>query len=562
MRVPDPIYERSDFVREVLETCQASQGQRQTSYRLLKQYYLFGAETSASVDDNLYGVINKLQPQIDKSCSMLYSSDTTRFAVEIGRNVPRAELKKTGPLTESVQDRWHGCEADTKFGIALEWAHCYGSMFLKPRPRNQDLHLDIVEPHHIGVYREDLIGLEAQEAFFHEYRITKSQLEYQLKIAGFPDPAIKSIVGAAVENVGDTEEGAVSNPIDNITTSSSFPQVQGQINSFLGARISYRPRLKQPLVRMYELYIFDDDIEDYRVFTCAHPNVPVYDRPLEKMFLKDELPLVQVCPYPIYGYFWGQSAVERLLTLQMLRNTRWDQVQHLMEMQANPSKFVAGDMATPGEEIQAAMDSPGGLVTSALAGSDAKNIQQEMPDDLFAEVNYLDTQFDDAIGTTDIMGGKGEEGVRSEGHATQLLRTGSSRLRKRALLIERQIEDLATLILKIEQVYSDRTYTYDDDDKTQVEFTAEQFTHDFMVRVDAHSSSPVFMQDMANMAFMLFKAKAIGRDDLIDMLNVPMKDLLKMKLKTKIEPQEAKQADEARRLALVTGKAPKAASSK
>jgi hypothetical protein len=560
VKIPEAIYERSDFVSEVLDVCKASQESRCSSYRMLKQYYLFGAESASSVSSNLYGVINKLQPQIDKSCSMLYASDTTRFAVEIGRSVPRAELMKIGPLTDAVSDRWHGCEADTKFGITLEWSHVYGSMFLKTRPRNQNLLIDIVEPHHMGVYREDLMGLESQEAFFHEYRITKSQLAFELRTAGFPDPGIEAICKEAIANTGDDEEGAVSNPIDSITTSSAFPTAQGQLNTFLGQRPSYRARLKQPLVRMYELYVFDDDLEDYRIFTCAAPNVPVYDRKLETMFLQDELPFVQVMPYPLYGYFWGQTAVERLLTLQMLRNTRWDQVQHLMEMQANPSKFVAGDMATPGEEIQAAMDSPGGLVVSALAGSDAKNIQQEMPDDLFAEVNYLDTQFDDAIGTTDIMGGKGEEGVRSEGHATQLLRTGSSRLRKRALIIERQIEEVATLILKIEKVYSDRTYTYEDENKQQVEFTAEQFTDDFMVRVDAHSSSPVFMQDMANMAFALFKAKAIAREDLIDMLNVPMKDLLKMRLKTKIEPQEAKQAEEARKLALVTGKAPKAAS--
>jgi hypothetical protein len=558
MRIPASAAERLEFVTEVLDICQGSREERQSAYRTLKQYYLYGQESGTSVDQNVFGVVNKIFPHIDKTCSMLYSPDTTRFAVEIGRNVDRAELKKVDPLTDAVQDRWHNAELDTKYGEALRWAHVYGSMFVKTRPQNQDLTADIVEPHHVGVYREDLMGLANQEAFYHEYRIPKAQLVRILEVSGIRDPG--RIVAEAVENMGDSEE-QVTQPIDRIVTSSALPNAQGEINTYIGSRVSYIPKLKQPMVRMYELYVYDDELEDYRVFTCAHPFLPIFDRSIDTMFLKDELPLIQVCPFPMYGYFWGMSPVERLLNLQMIRNTRWDQVQHLMELQANPPKVATGDFMASIEEIQAAMDSPGGMASASSAGSDLKAVEPSMPDDLFAEVNYIDGQFDDAIGTTEIMQGKGEAGVRSEGHATQLMRAGSSRLKARALIIERQLEELATLILKIMQKYSDRTYTVETGDPKNplLEFTAEQFTDDFIVRVDAHSSSPVFMQDMSNIAFALFKAKAITRAKLIDMLNVPMKDLLKMELETKIEPAEAKAAAQARQLELVTGKAPKAA---
>ena len=65
------------------------------------------------------------------------------------------------------------------------------------------------------------------------------------------------------------------------------------------------------------------------------------------------------------------------------------------------------------------------------------------------------------------------------------------------------------------------------------------------VKVDAHSNSPVFSENMTDMAELLFKAKAIDRETFIEMLPVPMKDLLKQRLKTKIEPAEAaeKQAE-------------------
>jgi len=549
MKIPDEPSEKLALIREVMNACRASQESRKGAYRTLKQYYLYGQESGTSIDQNVFGVVNKIYPHIDKAISMLYSAETVRFAVELDESVPKSFLDMCDPLTRAVSDRWHSAECDTKFGEALRWSMVYGSMFLKTRPQKEDLHVDLVEPHHMGVEREDILGLTNQQAFFHEYRIGKNQLAYQLLVAGFPKPEIDHILAAAVESKGEFEE-SVTQPIDRIVTSSALPNAQGEINTYIGSRISYIAEVEPAQARMYELYVFDDDIEDWRIFTVAHPDVPVFDRPIDKAFVDDEIPFVQVCPFPMLGYFWGTVAVERLLNLQMLRNTRWDQVQHLMEMQANPAKVASGDFSSPVDEIQAAMDSPGGMAVASMPTSKIDSVKPEMPDDLFAEVNYIDTQFDDAMGTTEQMQGRGESGVRSEGHATQLLRVGSSRVKMRALVVERQIEDLATLILKIMQTYSKRTYVTEEG----MQFIADQFTDEYLVRVDAHSSSPIFQQDIVNMAFSLYKAKAITREKLIDLLPVPMRDLLKMDLKVKIEPAEAKAAEEQRKLTLATGK--------
>ena len=75
-----------------------------------------------------------------------------------------------------------------------------------------------------------------------------------------------------------------------------------------------------------------------------------------------------------------------------------------------------------------------------------------------------------------------------------------------------------------------------------MEFIAEQFTNNFIVKVDAHSNSPIFQEDQRALAFELFKAKCIDRESLLDLLDVPMKELLKTRLRTKIEPAEAKAA--------------------
>ena len=144
--------------------------------------------------------------------------------------------------------------------------------------------------------------------------------------------------------------------------------------------------------------------------------------------------------------------------------------------------------------------------------------------------------FAEASGISEVLSGRGEQGVRSAGHASQLARLGSSRAKKRALIVENSLEKLATLYLKLMQAY-DPTHFKDIEGQ---KFIAEQFTRNFVVKVDAHSNSPIFMEDLRSLAFNLFKAQAIDKESLIDMLDPPMKQMLKEKLK-KAEQMKALQ---------------------
>jgi hypothetical protein len=126
-----------------------------------------------------------------------------------------------------------------------------------------------------------------------------------------------------------------------------------------------------------------------------------------------------------------------------------------------------------------------------------------------------------------VLQGKGESGVRSAGHASQLARLGSSRAKKRALIVEDSLEKVATLYLKLIQTY-DNTHFKDTEGVT---FIPEQFTKDFVVKVDAHSNSPIFTEDLRALAFNLFKAQAIDKESLLDLLEPPMKQELKDRLK-------------------------------
>lgn len=537
---------RIEFYRDVLQKCTATRAARREIYRLLKTYYLFGVRGQ---EDETRARFNKIFPHIDQLISFMYDRAGLRFNIEIGPSVNRDELYKIPPLNDALSKEWKSSGASVVFGHCLEWAYVYGSMFVKPRWKNGSLQHFSVEPHNFGVFREDTIGIDNQEAFSHSYYITESQLRSEL-VAGSHARVDEILVNAQAARR--EEVGATVGPVDQIIISAVSPDIRGNVQLWNWDLFGmYRAKVSQPLIEMHELYVFDDDIGDYQLVTVMNNMEEViWDRPLERIFLKDEPPFVQVCPSPLYDYFWGGSEVERLINLQDLRNERIAQIRHMLGLQANPPKSATG-FAGPIDEMVATLDSPGGVLANDQPVGSVNVHSPDVPEDLWTDVREIDMMFEEISGISNVMQGRGESGVRSTGHASQLARLGGARAKRRANTVEDQCDKLATLDLRIMQRYDKRKYR--EDREGGVEFIAEQFTKDSIVVVDAHSNSPLFTEDQDAKALELFKARAIDREELLRLLSVPMRELLIQKLKTKIEPAEAKAAAEERQLKLMQG---------
>ena len=119
MKIPSKIAERGAFLEDVITKCLASREERCASYRTLKQYYLYGREGSADSAENVFGTINKIWSHLDQVVSFLYSQDTTRFSVEIGKSVSEQELLKLPALNEAVNDHWHSSDTDIRYAAEL-----------------------------------------------------------------------------------------------------------------------------------------------------------------------------------------------------------------------------------------------------------------------------------------------------------------------------------------------------------------------------------------------------------------------------------------------------------
>ena len=525
MRIPsDPVH-REQFYRDLIEKCMVSLQERKGDYSSLRSWFLFGSGPEESP-----AIFNKIHPHIDQLTSFLYSAETTRFSINTGASVNETEQIKVPRLTNALNDEWLNSNADQVFSSALTWALVFNTTFIK-LVVNNGIHPYMVEPGCVGVLREDIPYTDRQEAICQTYYITKSELWNRLYSHPKRESIIKRITTSYHSRTEDIPEG-----VDRIVMSQTNPTLYGTVNLDLYGMNRYKATVAEDTVKMYELWVWDDEIKDYQVVTMADPDVIIYDRPGASLFLKGELPFVQICPNPQFDYYWGQSEVQRLVFLQQLRNKRITEILDLLSKQVNPPTALIGFTGIL-DEKNFALNRAGGLLSTDMPNAKADRLAPDMPSSLFEVIHEVDEMFGEASGISSVLSGKGESGVRSAGHASQLARLGSSRAKKRALIVEDSLEKVATLYLKLMQAY-DNTH-YDDDEGNK--FIAEQFTKNYVVKVDAHSNSPIFTEDLRQLAFNLFKAQAIDKESLIDLLEPPMKQLLKDKLK-KREQAEAQQA--------------------
>ena len=541
MRIPDDPIQREYFYNDLVDKCSVSIQERTGTYDSLRSYYLFGAGLDAPP-----AYYNKIYPHIDQLSSFLYSAETTRFTISLGASVNKHEQTKIPSLTGALNDDWLNSNADQVFAQALNWALCYNSTFIKLIQKN-GLHPYMVDPRCIGVYREDTPHTDRQEALIQIYYITRSELYARL----YSHPQREALLARL--QMGQSQENQVPDGIQRLILSATDPTMYGNVNLNIAGMQQYKARVAEDTIKMTELWVWNDMTEDYQCVTIADPNVIIYDRAGESMFLKGELPFIQLCPTPQYDYYWGISEVARLVFLQDMRNKRMQEILDLLSKQVSPPTALIGFTGLL-DEKNFALNRVGGLLSTDMPNAKVEQMAPSIPNDLFREIAEIDQMFEEASGIVNVLQGRGESGVRSAGHASQLARLGSSRAKKRALIIEDALEKMATLYLKAMQTYSDRIYTDDQGDK----FIANQFTKDFVVKVDAHSNSPIFTEDLRSLAFALADRGAITKERLIDILEPPMKQLLKEDLRKMEQSQQAAQEMQKRQQPTPEGSAPPA----
>lgn len=557
MKIPSAPQERFQFFQDLIVKCNASRESRRQFYKTMRAYFLFGTQEYGLSNGPRY---NKIYPHIDQLASFMFSPETTKFTMKLGESANQSEWDKVVPILGQLHAYWHDCDIDQQVRNAIRWAGCYGKMFLKfrwkswdrktksaGRDRHGEPQAFLVEPHNIGVLREDKPGLSSQEAFCETYYLTKSQLENELTAGCHPRTA--EII--ALAQAGHSEDiGTNAGPIDRlIVTNITGGSITGNASLWATPLQSmYRPVTTEDLVEMQELYVYDDEIADYRIVTFMQPHETVWDRPIEQIYVAGTLPYIGLTLNPAYDYFWDHSEVEKLIPLQDMRNERIEDIRHLLRKQAHPPVGITGNSSGIPDELVLALDTPSGILNLDSAAASIKEQVATIPQDIWRDVAAIDDMFNEMSGLPSVNQGRGSPGVRSEGHAQLLSQLGSTRAKDRALVVEDSLDEVGTLIVKLMRKY-DKT-KFREDKQGGLEFQAHQFPDDFEVKIDGHSNSPIFVENHEQKVFAMFDRHMITAERAIELIDMPMRDLLKKDLVEKIQPAEAKAAEEKRQLEL------------
>ena len=531
--IPTNKGELTVFAEKVVSQCLSSVKERTQQYSIWKSYMAAGSE-----DASRPSIYNRCGSHVDRLSSFLYSADDIRLLVKFGNRAAERWKRRAPQIAEYLTDEFHGTGCDLAFGAALPWSLVYGACLVKTT-WNDEKGLDpyLVMPSQFGVWREDINGLERQEAFCEVSFITKPDLNRRLEQANHPDRVAimektenQTIEAKVEEGVNPLLHQVIIGGVQPVGVGggAGTASTTGTVKVFnVSPTPNLSPDVKTDIVKVVELWVLDDERDDWTTIQYVDPGVIIEPTKQKRnLLIKGRHPYTLVQPNIYEGYFWGRSEYSDLWRLQDIITQRMDDIEHIGRLRAHPPRAFIG-FSGIAEETKAAIGALDGMLIETSPNAKVENLAPEMPQDAYEQLQKVNEFFDEQGGWTPGTLGQGVAGVRSEKHSTQLSRAGGARMRDRALLIERQAGEYGDLCLEILAVKTEGAKQLPDEtakEESEKEFILAQMDDDRTVQVDSHSASPAFASDNQELAFGLKRMGAIDEEGLLMMVHPPQMD--------------------------------------
>ncbi len=540
-------------VKSVIEQCTDSRDERIQLYNRRERYFLFGTDTMEQVR------YNRLESHIDLVAAFLYAPDHAFYNIAAQRNAADAVVKQATALQDEFNDDFQDDGLSDLVAEAIPWSLVYDTMIVKQGwndARDQQFG-ELIPPHNFGVFRESIPDLDKQSAFCHTYFLEWSEAAQRVIRSGRGS----DLARLAVENrpfVSPFPEMLNRMIISGTGGTNLMGNIIGQANPNYTPTATYQPKENTSLVKFHELWAWDDDCQDYRIFHMCDPDILIGDsqKTVEALtkasklkkpekyksdcnfFLPKDHPFTAIRPYTKYNYFWGKSHVDALIPLQDWMTERLDQIADILERQAYPPKVGSGFLGLTDEKMEAF----GGADTylfDQMPQAKIEELHPQMPPDLFSDFSQINELFLEASGLTEVLSGRGEQGVRSRQHAQELRKTGGGRIKRTALKLEPSLVRIGDLGLKLKMRNDDDDITPEPDEHGKSDpFVAAQVATDVKIRIEGHSHSPLFGDESREIAVLMKKANAISNELFVRMLNPPNRDAIIHELRQQARQQK------------------------
>lgn len=523
------------FVSDLIDECRVTVDVRRARTRYWRDLFYTGKVDGVPVRHN------KCFPHINKLASFLFSPADARFSIEVEGDETEATNQICEAGSRVFARKFSRANCGLTFGRAVKLALYEECCFTKMVWTSKGFQPFVIPQRFLGVLREDIEDLDQQEAFTHSFYQTPAQ--FKRLLGNHPDK----------EEILRKVKGSMTTPTSDIINDSYFHEmIVGGLQPISSAGVAtgsgqaavfalppspqLSPDVVQDLIRVDDLWVWDDDMNDYVTFRFVAPDILIEGR-YRRRNLSDipaMQPFTKVCPNTVEGYFWGRSELGTLSGLQGLLNARIQDADELIARQARPPHAITGAQGVTQEKLRALL-SRGGMFVDDSPTTKVTPMPPQVPTQLIQYIEMIENWFEEESGFPPTLSGYGDSGVRSNAQAQTLVRASSPPLRDRALLIESQFSEYATKALKMQAAKDPSAYRYDAEDEKgkprEGRFLLSQLPKEATVFVDSHSASPAFSSDNINMAFALRKADAIDSEDLIEMVQPPRTDDLIQKAK-------------------------------
>lgn len=549
MKIPKRGLEK--FVRELVDICTVSQSDRIQRGLTYKNFALYGAEQpqAAATFNKTYTYIGDLQ-------ALMYSPVSLRFNIA-DPDVPSLVNEAKGRAAATrLRGMYRQSDTDTLLSSGVWWGLVKGKSFVKQGFKRDTLSPVLVQPDAMGVMNEGHDKLdEDMEAFCHSMLITP----YEFARIVWNNPKRDWLIKQSKNYMREVKSDLTSanGSAMQVIVGGLYPyQPAGQggnsnrgiVDWMGGPNATLDPRVADGMLRLDELWVWDDEREDWATFQIVGDKMLIMgeynifnalawntETKSECRDLKGIHPFREICPNPVDGYFWGRSEVVNVMLLQYALNRRLDGINRLLRKQEDPPKKFTGSSGV-NQNILSRFNKPGGYWTDTNPNAKLEEQIPTITADLWNDFHEIERMFDEMGGLPPVARGKGEAGVRGAGHAETLIRMATPRLKDSALLIERDVEGVAALSLDLAKAHVEKPLLAwmppdaagnegarpDPLLKAPVEgfvpvrFKFADLPEGVTVTVDSHSSSPAFQQDARALLFDLFKIGAVDQAEVIN----------------------------------------------
>lgn len=551
MKIPDDAQRKEAFLRLIIDACTASQLERRTLYEKRRRYFLYGQDADQKAR------FNRLKSHIKLVSSFLFSPDGLVYNITPPKNADDLAIQQLLALQDDFNEDIYDSGVADVFGEAVTWAINFDTMILKAgwNDTTRQPFVELIEPSSFGVFREDRTDFSSQPAMNHSFLLDYDEARLRLTRAGRAD----KIADLRID--GEAPETGLPQTLTNLIISATggadiTGNIMGQVNPDYEAAPRFQARLTAPMVRFHETWIWDDELDDYRIFHSlegavilsdsketidamkkAQKGVPADYDSASNWFIKKENPFIPITPYGLYNFFWGDCHLEDLIPLQNWSSVRLEQIDEILKRQEDPAKVLSGFMGISDEKAEA-LGGPGTWVSDSTPGAKVDTLAPSMPEDLFREFNEIGSLFMEQSGLTEVVSGRSSGGARGGQQQKQMQITGGGQIRKVAVRLESPLVRMGDLILKLKRKNDPTKIKLPDNS----EFVAAQAPEECAVHVEGHSHSPLFTTETKELAATMFKAQAIDREWFIRLLNPPEKTNLLHALRAREKAEAASRA--------------------